>query len=58
MARKPKFTLPRAARHRATVARVPLLLTSDTHVPHRARRLPDELLAHVEETAIVVHAGD
>ncbi|MCX2970073.1 MULTISPECIES: metallophosphoesterase family protein [Streptomyces] len=35
-----------------------LLLTSDTHVPRRARRLPDELLARVEEADVVVHAGD
>lgn len=35
-----------------------LLLTSDTHVPKRARRLPDELLAAVEAADAVFHAGD
>jgi putative phosphoesterase len=37
---------------------VRLLLTSDTHVPKRARRLPDELLAAVEAADAVFHAGD
>lgn len=35
-----------------------LLLTSDTHLPLRARRLPDELLQAVEWADLVVHAGD
>ncbi|MDX3533822.1 metallophosphoesterase [Streptomyces sp. MB09-01] len=35
-----------------------LLLTSDTHVPARARRLPEGLLAAVGEADVVVHAGD
>ncbi|MER8187159.1 metallophosphoesterase [Kitasatospora sp. NPDC094015] len=35
-----------------------LLLTSDTHVPARARRLPATLLAAVDEADVVVHAGD
>ncbi|MBT2368971.1 metallophosphoesterase [Streptomyces sp. ISL-10] len=35
-----------------------LLLISDTHVPSRARRLPDEVMARVEEADVVVHAGD
>ncbi|WP_344632049.1 metallophosphoesterase [Streptomyces glaucosporus] len=35
-----------------------LLLTSDTHLPKRARRLPDELMARVAEADVVVHAGD
>ncbi|MFF1465869.1 metallophosphoesterase family protein [Streptomyces sp. NPDC058330] len=35
-----------------------LLLVSDTHVPLRARRLPDELLREVERADVVVHAGD
>ncbi|MFF5446306.1 metallophosphoesterase family protein [Streptomyces sp. NPDC012888] len=35
-----------------------LLLTSDTHVPARARRLPEALLAAVDEADVVVHAGD
>nr|WP_155073031.1 metallophosphoesterase [Streptomyces taklimakanensis] len=35
-----------------------MLLTSDTHLPKRARHLPDELLARVAEADVVVHAGD
>ncbi|MEU5578939.1 metallophosphoesterase [Streptomyces huasconensis] len=37
---------------------VRLLLVSDTHVPLRARRLPDELLREVDRADVVVHAGD
>ncbi|MEU1470537.1 metallophosphoesterase [Streptomyces sp. NPDC005761] len=35
-----------------------LLLVSDTHVPRRARRLPDELLHEADLADVVVHAGD
>jgi putative phosphoesterase len=35
-----------------------LLLTSDTHVPARAKVLPDALLAGIEEADVVIHAGD
>ncbi|MFI0896603.1 metallophosphoesterase family protein [Streptomyces sp. NPDC020983] len=35
-----------------------LVLTSDTHVPARARRLPAELLAAVDAADVVLHAGD
>ncbi|NWF28749.1 metallophosphoesterase [Streptomyces sp. PKU-EA00015] len=35
-----------------------LLLISDTHVPRRARRLPDEVMARVGEADVVIHAGD
>ncbi|MFF2054058.1 metallophosphoesterase family protein [Leifsonia sp. NPDC058194] len=35
-----------------------LLLISDTHVPKRARALPGQVLAAVEEADVVVHAGD
>lgn len=35
-----------------------LLLMSDTHLPRRARRLPDELLQAVGQADLVVHAGD
>ncbi|NJP43982.1 metallophosphoesterase family protein [Actinacidiphila epipremni] len=35
-----------------------LLLTTDTHVPKRARRLPAQLLAAVEAADVVFHAGD
>ncbi|MEU6703512.1 metallophosphoesterase [Streptomyces wuyuanensis] len=35
-----------------------LLLTSDTHVPARARELPGELLERIERADVVLHAGD
>lgn len=35
-----------------------LLLIADTHVPARAKRLPDAVLSAVEEADMVVHAGD
>lgn len=35
-----------------------LLLVSDTHVPLRARRLPDVLLRETDRADVVVHAGD
>lgn len=35
-----------------------MLLLADTHVPKRARRLPDAVLRAIEESDVVVHAGD
>ncbi|MGW2635884.1 metallophosphoesterase family protein [Streptomyces sp. NPDC001348] len=35
-----------------------LLLMSDTHLPKRAKRLPDELLAELPRADVVIHAGD
>ncbi|GGX88135.1 metallophosphoesterase family protein [Streptomyces minutiscleroticus] len=35
-----------------------LLLTTDTHLPRRAKRLPDALLAELPRADVVVHAGD
>ncbi|MFF4112936.1 metallophosphoesterase family protein [Streptomyces sp. NPDC001714] len=35
-----------------------LLLTSDTHLPLRAKRLPDQLLAEIPRADVVLHAGD
>jgi putative phosphoesterase len=35
-----------------------MLLLADTHVPKRAKRLPDVVLRAVDEADIVVHAGD
>jgi uncharacterized protein len=35
-----------------------LTIVSDTHVPARARRLPDEVWAAAEAADVVVHAGD
>jgi putative phosphoesterase len=37
---------------------VRILLMADTHVPKRARRLPESLLAAVDEADVVFHAGD
>jgi uncharacterized protein len=37
---------------------VRLLLISDTHLPKRAKRLPDELLAEFRTADVVLHAGD
>ena len=35
-----------------------LLLLADTHLPRRARALPDQVWAAVDEADVVVHAGD
>lgn len=35
-----------------------ILLISDTHIPHRARSLPDRVWAEVESADVVIHAGD
>ncbi|WP_127794469.1 metallophosphoesterase [Agromyces sp. LHK192] len=35
-----------------------LLLISDTHVPARARRLPDQVWRAIDDADLVVHAGD
>ncbi|MFF8726768.1 metallophosphoesterase family protein [Streptomyces sp. NPDC015171] len=35
-----------------------LLLMSDTHLPLRAKRLPERLLAELPEADVVLHAGD
>ncbi len=35
-----------------------LLLMADTHLPKRAKRLPDELWSAVDAADVVVHAGD
>lgn len=35
-----------------------LLLLADTHVPKRARALPDQVWRAVEEADVVLHAGD
>ncbi len=35
-----------------------LVLVSDTHVPDRARRIPDALWRELEAADVVVHAGD
>jgi putative phosphoesterase len=35
-----------------------LLLISDTHLPARAKKLPDAVWAAVDEADVVIHAGD
>ncbi|MEV0176331.1 metallophosphoesterase [Streptomyces sp. NPDC050803] len=35
-----------------------LLLMSDTHLPKRARALPEPLLAEIPRADVVIHAGD
>jgi putative phosphoesterase len=35
-----------------------LVLVSDTHVPARAKALPDRLWAAVDDADVVIHAGD
>ncbi|MFD5540776.1 metallophosphoesterase family protein [Streptomyces sp. NPDC127079] len=35
-----------------------LLMTSDTHLPKRAKRLPGRLLAELPRADVVIHAGD
>ncbi|MCG7208072.1 metallophosphoesterase family protein [Streptomyces arenae] len=35
-----------------------LLITSDTHLPLRAKRLPDRLLGDLPRADVVIHAGD
>lgn len=37
---------------------VRLLLISDTHIPGRARRLPDVVLEAADEVDLIVHGGD
>jgi hypothetical protein len=40
------------------MVRVRLLLISDTHVPGRRRRVPDQVWQAVDDADVVVHAGD
>ena len=35
-----------------------VVVIADTHIPRRARELPEVLLAHLENADLVVHAGD
>ena len=42
----------------AYAGRMRLVITSDTHLPARARDLPAELWAAVDAADVVVHAGD
>jgi uncharacterized protein len=37
---------------------VKLLMLSDTHVPKRARALPAQVLAAIDDADVVIHAGD
>lgn len=45
-------------RDTAACAGVRLLLTADTHVPARARDLPESLWRAIDVADVVVHAGD
>src|SRR3954447_26140414 len=40
------------------VVPVSVVVTSDTHVPRRARDLPHDLWAAIDASDVVVHAGD
>jgi putative phosphoesterase len=40
------------------MAAMRLLLIADTHLPQRARRLPDEVWEQVDRADVVFHAGD
>ena len=35
-----------------------LVIVSDTHVPQRARALPEQLWQAIDEADVVIHAGD
>ncbi|NPA79504.1 MAG: metallophosphoesterase [Thermotogae bacterium] len=35
-----------------------VLVLSDTHIPHRARSLPQEFYERVDEVELIIHAGD
>jgi putative phosphoesterase len=50
----------RPTTRRGTMDAMPtrLLLLADTHLPVRARRLPDQLWRAVDEADVVLHAGD
>jgi putative phosphoesterase len=51
-------TLVAAGTSRAGGGRMRLLLISDTHIPQRARRLPEQVWREVDAADVVVHAGD
>lgn len=34
------------------------IVIADTHIPRRARKLPDALLPHLERADLILHAGD
>jgi predicted phosphodiesterase len=40
------------------MARLNLVTTGDTHVPKRARDLPDEVWHAVDAADVVIHTGD
>ena len=35
-----------------------LVVLSDTHIPHRAKSLPDEVWAYIKQSDGIIHAGD
>ena len=36
----------------------PVVVLADTHIPRRAKGLPEGLLPHLERTGLILHAGD
>jgi uncharacterized protein len=54
---RPLATLVRLA-HTVDVRSQRLVLLADTHVPRRARDLPDQVWRAVDKADVVVHAGD
>lgn len=52
------FEFRRAAGGQNRVMATQLLLISDTHIPGRARRLPDAVLRAADAADLVIHAGD
>ena len=43
---------------RRSLERVRLLLIADTHLPKRAKDLPEQVWEAVDEADVVIHAGD
>ncbi|MGB3632709.1 MAG: metallophosphoesterase family protein [Rubrobacteraceae bacterium] len=35
-----------------------ITVLADTHIPRRAKKLPERLLPHLEQTDLILHAGD
>ncbi len=38
--------------------KAPTVVLADTHIPRRAKALPDGLFPHLEKAALILHAGD
>lgn len=46
------------AQARRSLDRVRLLLIADTHLPKRAKDLPEQVWSEVDDADVVIHAGD